>query len=157
MSDIIDQAYDEMELDEVICRLPSEFAIKAVKRRINSIDKLKDFFKARDAGGASKCQEIKNHINEVVSKNNVDDIFSSLTNEYHPTLFGWLNSINKERLLKDGRDKLTVEFIFNLTSDDDLDGMKYVLNRVLSYNNPEMELVEAHICNIESYYFYQYF
>jgi hypothetical protein len=155
MSDIINQAYDEMDLSEVLCRLPSEFAIGSIKRRINSIDKFKEFFKTRDAGGASKCEEIKNHINEIVSATGIDDIFDTLTPDYHPTLFGWLNSINKARLLKNGKDRLTIQFIFNLTESNDLDGMRYVLNRVLSETDPQIPKVISILNGIDKEYFQQ--
>lgn len=153
MSDIIKQAYDEMGLDEVVCRLPSEFAIDSLKRRIDGIDKLKDLFEARDAGGANKCNEIKNHINEIISTTKIDDIFNEFSAEYHPTLFGWLNEINRERILKDGKDKLTIEFIFNLTKDDDLAGMSYVLNRILSENEPEIPKVISVLNKIDTEHF----
>ena len=155
MSDIINQAYDEMELDEVICRLPSEFAIGSIKRRIDSVDKLPVLFKTRDAGGASKCDEIKNHINEIISSTSIDDIFSALTPAYHPTLFGWLNEINKNRLLQDGKDKLTIEFIFNLTSSNDLSGLRYILDRVLSENEPSVSKIISVLNKIDKEYFQQ--
>jgi hypothetical protein len=155
MSDIINQAYDEMELDEVICRLPSEFAIGSIKRRIDTVDKLKTLFNTRDAGGASTCDEIKDHINEIISSSSVDDIFNTLTPDYHPTLFGWLNDINRNRLLQDGKDKLTIKFIFNLTKSDDLDGMRYILNRVLAENNPSISKIISILNKIDKVYFQQ--
>lgn len=153
MSDIINQAYDEMELSEVICRLPSEFAISSIKRRINGIDKFQEFLKAPDAGGASKSKDIKDHINGIISKTSVDDIFKTLTSEFHQTLFGWLDGTNKTRLLKDGKDKLTIEFIFNLTNSNDLDGMKYILNRVLSENDPQISKIITVLSKIDEEYF----
>jgi len=153
MSDIINQAYDEMELEEVLCRLPSEFAIGSIKRRISSIDNLVEFFNARDAGGASKVSEIKNHINEIVSSTSMDNIFENITAAYHPTLFGWLNDINRDRILKDGRDNLTVEFIFNLTESSNLDGMRYVLDRILQDTEPKASKVTSVLNKIDTEYF----
>jgi hypothetical protein len=155
MSDIINQAYDEMDLSEVVCRLPSEFAIGSIKRRIDNVDKFKEFFKTRDVGGAIKCNEVKNHINKVVSLTSVDDIFDTLTPEYHPTLFGWLNATNKTRLLENGKDRLTVEFIFNLTKSDDLDGMRYILDRVLLENEPQIPKITSILNKIDTGYFQQ--
>lgn len=153
MSDIINQAYDEMELEEVLCRLPSEFAIGSLKRRIASVNNLVEFFNARDAGGASKVPEIKNHINEVISATSIDDIFNNLDNKYHPTLFGWLNDINRDRILKDGRDKLTIEFLFNLTEADDINGMIYVLDRVLTDANPQISKITSVLNKIDVEHF----
>lgn len=142
-----------MELGEVICRLPSEFAIGSIKRRIDSVDKFKEFFKTPDAGGASKCKDIKDHMNEIVSRTSTDDIFNVLTTEYHKTLFGWLNTTNKDRIIKDGKDKLTVEFIFNLTKSNDLDGMKYILDRVLTDNDPQISKITSILNRIDKEYF----
>ncbi len=36
MSAIFDKMYDDMELEEVICRLPSDLAMSALKRRTNT-------------------------------------------------------------------------------------------------------------------------
>ncbi len=102
MSDMINQAYDEMELEEVMCRLPSEFAIGSIKRRLKGIDDLPEFLKARDAGGASKVKEIQSHINHIVFSTKLDDLFKIMTPEYHRTLFGWLNDENKNKILADG-------------------------------------------------------
>lgn len=153
MSDAIKQIYDEMELEEVICRLPSEFAISSLKRRLDNVDKFVKFFRARDSSGASKHNEIKNHINEIISKTSIDDIFNSISSEYHPVLFSWLNKENKKRLLKDGKDKLTIEFIFNLTDSNDLDGMKYILNKILSYSYPSVSKILSVLNKIDKKYF----
>ena len=153
MSDIINQAYDEMDLSEVICRLPGEFAVNSIRRRIDSVDKFKEFFKSPDAGGAGKFKEVRNHINEVVSKTSVSDIFNVLSTEYHPTLFKWLNDINKTRLIEDGKDKLSVEFIFNLTESKDLEGLRYILDRVLSDNIPQIPKVTSILNKIDEEYF----
>ena len=150
MSDMINQAYDEMEFEEVICRLPSEFAIGSIKRRVTDVAGLVKLFRARDGGGASKVKEIKSHVNDIIENSSIDDIFTSLTEGYHPTLFGWLNDKNRDRIIEDGKDKLTVEFVFNLTNSKDLDGMQYVLDRILSEQEPSTSKVMSVVNKIDS-------
>jgi hypothetical protein len=153
MSDIINQAYDEMELEEVICRLPSEFAIGSIQRRLKGIKELTDFFRTRDAGGASKVDSIKSHINNIIFNTSIEDIFKTITPEYHPTLFGWIDDKNKNRILDNGKSHLTVEFIFNLTEPNDLNGMQYILDRVLSDQDPKISKILSILDKIDSEYF----
>lgn len=137
MSSFVDQIYDEMNLQEIICRLPSELAVSALKRRINSADKFNDFFKAAQVEEeTSKCEQVVKYLNDIVYKYDIPYILSVVNEEYHPILHGYLNDKNKERFLKDGADKLSIKFLFNLTDNSDLPGMRKVLNRILSEVEP---------------------
>lgn len=132
MSDIIAQAYDEMELYEVMCRLPSDFALQAIQRRINSPDKFEEFFSTPDVDGAQKFDAVKQHINSIVRNVTIDDLLDKVNNRLYSKLYGWLDDGNKTRLLNDGRDKLPVEFVFNLVNKENIDDMMYVLDRILN-------------------------
>jgi len=149
MSSMIEQAFDDMELEEVLCRLPSKFAIGSLKRRTKDINDLKEFMSARDAGGASKVKEIVEHVNSIVTNTNIDKIFKTFSSQYHPTLFGWLNSDNKKNILENGKDGLSIEFIFNLTDSKDFNGMGYILDRVLKEPEPNVSKITAILNKID--------
>lgn len=153
MSDIVNKIYDEMDLSEVICRLPSEFAVSAIKRRLNDLESLKTFFVTRDAGGAGQFKEVKEHVNSLIQSFSIDDIFNTLPEQYHKTLFGWLDQQNKERILNNGKDHLSIPFIFSLTKENDLDGMVYVLDRVLSEPNPKSSKILSILNKVDELHF----
>ena len=132
MSDIIAQAYDEMELYEVMCRLPGEFALDAIKRRIDTPDKLMDFFTTPDVEGAKKFDPVKAHINSIIRNFTVDDMLNKIEIKFYSKLFGWLDKSNKSRFLDEGKDKLPIDFIFNLSDKKNIDEMIYVLDRILT-------------------------
>lgn len=144
MSDIIAQAYDEMELYEVMCRLPSQFAVDAIKRRIDTPEKLMEFFSTPDVDGADKFPEVKRLVNDVVTDTTIDDLLNKVEDKYYSKLFGWLDDSNRTRFLEDGKDKLPVEFVFNLADKSSFDDMIYVLNRLLnSPQNPSVSKVTS--------------
>lgn len=146
MTKFMDKIYDEMELMEVICRLPGELAIKAIKRRIPGADNLAEFFDAAAVENeTSKCGAVKNHVNSIVGKyDDICHVLDVIGEKYHSVLHGYLNDMNKTRLVVEGADRLSVKFLFNLTDHDDADGMKKVLDKALA----EQDTVPSQILSI---------
>lgn len=127
-----DQVYDEMSLQQVCTRLPGELAISAVKRRITNIDTLKMFFDNIGSKQPNNISELKNHINDLISGIELDDIFNTFGENYHPVLFGWLNDKNTIRLRDYDTEKLSLKFLFNIAKSDDEKILTSIMHRVLN-------------------------
>lgn len=125
-----DQMYDEMTWQEVCYRLPSELAINALRRRITNLDTLKMFFE-NVGTQPSGVNELKDHVNNLISDEDVDDILDTFDSDFHPTLFNWLSSSNVARVKDHDPDKLSTKFLFNLTDSKDKDGLKGIFRRIL--------------------------
>src|SRR5690348_15663216 len=123
---IFDQAYDEMTLQEVCFRLPGELAVRALKRRVNDLPTLLDFIKAVGSQ-PTFVPDLKQHINGLITNEQVADVLTLFGQETHSSLFGWLDDANKNRLKNEGRESLSTKFLFNLAGEKDLDDLKYVL------------------------------
>lgn len=154
MSELIDQIYDKMSLREVMFRLPGRNAIDAIKRRIKSPDQLKEIFEVQDRM-AVRIPEIKEHINSIISTLAVDSLLDSVESEKHRFLFSWLNDENSKRIMDEGKDKLSIEFLFNLTDSKDIDGLKSILNRILSDTQPKLSKVSSVLNKIDKQHFTQ--
>ena len=143
MSDFINQIYDEMDLKEVICRLPGDMAVAAIERRIQTPTDLVEFFQAAAVEKeTSKCVPVKNHINSIVeAHDNIADVLNAVDSHWHPVLHGYLNDTNKDRFLTEGADVLSVKFQFNLTKSDDIAGLSRVLTRIISDTEPSYSQV----------------
>lgn len=155
MSEFMDKIYDDMDLKEVICRLPGELAVKAIKRRIKKADDLTSFFEAAAVEKeTSKCEEVRNHLNDIVKKySDIKEVISAVSEVYHPVLHGYLNDGNKKRLLEEGAEKLSIQFHFNLTNSKDISGMKRVLNRILLDAHPQISQVLSVLNKIDPVHF----
>lgn len=128
---IFDQAYDNMEWEEICYRLPGDLAVKALKRRITNLDTLDMFFSfVRDKSNGVK--EIRDHVNATLNNFSVDEIFDHFEQPRHALLFSWTNADNKTRLKDGGGDALTHKFLFNLAAHDDFESLHKVLDHVLA-------------------------
>ena len=143
MSEIFDKIYDEMSWSEVACRLPSDLAISALKRRIENLNSLKLFF---DSIGVKSVEvkPLKEHVNFVLNNHTADEIVQTFGEEYHPVLFGWLNGANSTRIKEEGLDKLSIQLAFNLTKPNDEIGLRGLLDKALSITEPN----SAHVISI---------
>lgn len=128
---IFDQAYDEMTLVEVCVRLPGELAVNALKRRINDLVSLLEFLETAGSQPAD-IKPVREHVNNILNKYSVVDIFDTFKQESHPALFNWLNEENAKRLKEEGKDKLTRKFKFNLSKDNDIETLGEVLIDILA-------------------------
>jgi hypothetical protein len=131
---LFDQAYDEMSWKEVCYRLPSELAVNALKRRIISLDTLKMFFE-NIGHQPSNINVLKEHVNNIILNESVDNILNSFNEDFHPTLFNWLSSDNIKRIKEHNPDGLSIKLLYNLTEASDKDGMKKIFRRVLDDGN----------------------
>jgi hypothetical protein len=154
MSELIDKIYDEMPLDDVICRLPSGLAIRAIKRRIKTVDQLADIFTFQNRMTV-KIPTLKSYINALVSTLSVDEILDKVKSDNYPHLFSWLDEGNSKRILKEGKDKLSIEFIFNLTDAKDIDGLLFILDRILSDAAPKLSKIASVLNKIDLKHFLQ--
>jgi len=125
-----ERAYDNMDWDEICCRLPGELAIKSIKKRIISLDTLDMFF---DAVGIKTrdVAEIKEHINELLNNSSLDDIMAKFDQSKHPLLFNWLDDNNKRRIQEGGKQSLDVSFRFNLVKSSDAEELMSLLDTIL--------------------------
>jgi hypothetical protein len=138
-----DEAYDAMTLDEISYRLPSELAVNALKRRLDNLPTLLDFIKTIGTQ-PSYVKELKDHINGIISNEKVADIVQVFDTTLQPSLFGWLNEENKNRIKDEGRASLDKKFVFNLAGEEDLEDLKYVLEETLkepTANTPHIRAV----------------
>jgi hypothetical protein len=149
---IFDAAYDEMSWSEVCCRLPSDLAKNALRRRINDLDSMAEFMETVGSQ-PSHIREVKEAVNSVITNNSIDDIFNKFETSKHPLLFNWLNDTNQKRMKEFGKKYLTIEFLFNLTEPDDLDGMEEVLDRCLQENEISVSKLVAVLSKIEPEHF----
>lgn len=154
MTALIDKIFDKMSLMEVTFRLPNKPAVDAIKRRINTLDQLKDIFNIQNRM-VVKHPEIRKHVNAIIASTSVDDLLDSMDASEHPKLFSWLDQENSNRIMEDGRDKLTIEFMFNLTKSDDLSGMEDILGRILALPTPKMSKICSVLNKIDKKYFLQ--
>lgn len=154
MSEIFDRIYDQMDLREVMFRLPSEMAINAIKRRIKTADELPTMFAIQDKLSV-KVPSLKSHINDLISGVEVEDLLEKIPVENHPHLFSWLDNKNSKRILESGNEKLTIELVFNLTDAKDIGGMTKVLERILKDTEPKLSKVSSVLRKIDSQYFLQ--
>jgi len=150
MSDFINKIYDDMELQDVVCRLPADLAVSAIKRRITDIEQLFELFITPDGGSANKCKDMKVYANSIISNTGVDKLFETFETKHHPVLFKWLNDTNSTRLLNEGKQHLTIEFLYNLSAKDDLAGMTYVLDRTLAEPEPSVSKITTVLNSVES-------
>ena len=139
---IFDQAYDIMSLGEVICRLPSELAIKAIQRRITDLETLHEFITSAP-NSTSKVKEIYNHANDILAAETVDDILQKFEQDTHPILFQWMSDENAARVKNEGEDKLDVKFAFNLTKSSDGEGLKKILDKILEQDDATEAQVQS--------------
>jgi hypothetical protein len=137
-----DSVYDEMSLEEVSYRLPSDLAIRALKRRVLNLDTLIVFF-ASVGAKPTGVPELKEHVNSILASNSTTDILDKFEEKYHPTLFSWCNDSNRKRIKEDGSSKLTVKLLHNMTDAKDAVGMETVLDRVLANPTPTTSEVGA--------------
>lgn len=137
---LFDAAYDAMTYEEVSYRLPGELAVKALKRRILNLDTLLSFF-AACGSNPSNIPELKQHINTLLNSYSALDILAKFEEKYHPTLFGWSDDANRERLKNDAHDKLTIKQLFNMTKDSDVAGLTDILERILK--DPELKISQV--------------
>jgi hypothetical protein len=149
---IFDAAYDEMSWKEVCCRLPSELAVRALQRRISDLDSMVEFMENVGSQPAHII-DVKKAVNEVITNNSVDDIFNKFEASKHPLLFNWLNDGNAKRMKEFGSKHLTIEFLFNLTDADDLEGMQEVLTRCLQENDVSISKLVAVLSKVEVEHF----
>jgi hypothetical protein len=126
-----DSAYDAMSLEEVSYRLPSDLAIRALKRRILNLDTLLGFF-AACGSKPNNVKELKDHINTVLSAASAADILAKFEEKYHPVLFDWADDLNRKRIKEDGSAQLPIKLLHNMTDAKDAVGMEAVLDRVLA-------------------------
>lgn len=136
-----------MTLEQVVCRLPGEYATKEFKRRIDGVDKFTEFFKITNRQ-TQEIKEIKEYINEIIDQTTIDELLNSIDSEYYHILYKWLNSDNSDRILKEGKegkDGLPINFLFNLTDKSDLNGLKEILNKILS-NEPKASQIISVLC-----------
>ena len=152
MSDFLNKIFDDMTWDELICRLPGELAVAAINRKVSDFDKMKEFFEHQDRN-AFNVTGIKDHINSMISNTSVTDILVAFPKEEHPVLFKWINEDNKKRIMDEGKKELSIEFVFNLTKSDDLDGMSELLDRILATDPPEIKKISSVIGKVDSKYF----
>lgn len=143
MSNVITQAYDEMKLYEVVCRLPGDYAMAALKRRVSSPAGFEKFFSTPDVDGAGKITAVKDYINEVVAGVSVASLLNDVDAKLYPKLFGWLSADNKSRILADGGNILSPEFVFNLSDKSNVDEMVFALRRVLEEPEPGVSKVTS--------------
>lgn len=140
---IFDQAYDQMTWRELTCRLPAELAVKAVKRRVNTLDDLKEFM------GNCKADVVKNkdincHVNGLIRNHEVDDILEAFPDEHHhKVLFAWLDADNSNRIKSNSIDTIDIKLAFNLTKGSDAEGLNTVLDRVLEDDSPKPSFVQS--------------
>ena len=141
-----DQAYDAMSWQEVCYRLPSDLAVNALKRRITNLDTLKMFFD-NVGNQPSGVKPLKDHVNELLTANTIDDIFNAFGEpEYQPILFNWMNADNSKRFKGFDPTKLGLKFLFNLTDSKDQAGLDAIMDKVLA--EPELSL--AHVKSVLS-------
>lgn len=133
-----DKQYDQMNLQEVCYRLPSELAVGSLKRRITDLMTLLDFVKTV-GGQPTFVPELKEHINNLISNETVPNVLAVFDKEQHKSLFGWLNETNKNRLKNEGRASLDRKFLFNLAGNKDLEDLKAVLTNILE--EPEVKIM----------------
>lgn len=133
-----DRAYDNMDWGEVCCRLPAELAVKALKRRIISLETLDMFFEATGVK-TRDVKELKDHINELLTNSSLDDILSKFDQSKHPVLFNWLNDDNKKRIQEGGKEELDIAFRFNLVKSDDAEELSNLLDAVLDEDLQDKE------------------
>lgn len=137
-----DQAYDEMSWQEVCYRLPSELAVNAIKRRVTNLDTLRMLFENVGAQPAN-IKPLKEHINNIVSAEDPDDILDAFAEDFEKVLFSWLDSTNKDKLRNHDASKLSTKFLFNVTSSDDRSGLKEIMNRVLQDPVPNQSYIRS--------------
>jgi hypothetical protein len=131
-----DQAYDNLSWEQVCFRLPSELAVSALKRRITNIDTLATFFE--NCGTKSNAiKELKVYINSILNAYSAVDILTKFDEAQHPTLFGWVDDANKNRLKTDASASIPTKLLFNMTGDKDAAGLGEILDRVLK--EPELK------------------
>lgn len=155
MSDFLNKIFDEMTWDELMCRLPGEMAVAAVNRRVSDFEKMKEFFEHQDRN-AFNVVGIKDNINNIISNASVSDILAAFPKEKHPILFRWISETNKKRIMDEGKRELSIEFVFNLTKPDDLNGMTEILDRILAEPEPEIKKISSVIGKIDNKYFQQF-
>lgn len=125
-----DDAYDDMTWEQVCYRLPGEMAVNALKRRITNLDTLRMFFESVSKQPNS-VKAIKDHVNDIVSNEDPDDILDMFGEDREQVLFNWLNDDNVKRIRNHDPDKLSLKFLFNCTDNYDRDGLVEVMDRVL--------------------------
>jgi hypothetical protein len=125
-----DQAYDEMSWKEVCYRLPSELAINALKRRITNLETIKMFVENVGSQPAN-IVALKDHVNDIISNEDVENILDVFEDKFHPVLFNWLSKNNSTRIKDHDPSKLSTKFLFNLTNSSDRSGLQEVFKRVL--------------------------
>jgi hypothetical protein len=138
-----DQAFDNMSWEQVCFRLPSELAINALKCRITNLDTLATFF-ASCGTKSSSIKELKTYINSVLNGYSATDILAKFDEAQHPTLFGWVDDANKNRLKTDALSSIPTKLLFNMTGEKDVAGLNEVLDRVLK----EPELKQSAVASV---------
>lgn len=127
-----DQVYDDMSWEEVCYRLPSELAVNAILRRVTNLQTLRMFMESVGTQ-PSGIKELKNHVNEILSGEEPDDIMKEFPEDkFEKGLFNWMDDTNRKRLRDNDPDGMSMKYLFNSTDSDDRDGMKVVLDRILS-------------------------
>ncbi len=138
----VEQVFEKMSLKQIVCRLPGKHATEAFKKRINKVNKLADFLKAANRQTQS-LKNIKEHINNVINDSNINELLKSMDSKHYSTLYGWLDQSNRNRFLKEGKGKLSIEFLFNLTDSSDLEGMKDIFQLILSKEQPKLSQITS--------------
>lgn len=149
---IFDSAYDEMSWKEVSYRLPGELAVSALQRRMNNLDSLYEFMTTVGSQPANLIK-VREMVNNIISNTSIDDIFKKFETDKHPLLFNWLNTTNAKRVKELGRSYLSIEFLFNLTTPDDLDGMQEILDRCLSEQEVRISKIVSVLSKVDSEHF----
>lgn len=145
----IEKIYDQLSLEEIICRIPSEHALNALKKRVSDLNGLKLFFNANDAGGASKSKTVKEHINTVLGQSDPKEIFSEFDQSYHTAIFGWLNDENKKKFVNEARDVMTIEFVYNISDTKSIEDMDYITDRILNASVLEPSKITTVLRSVE--------
>lgn len=154
MSSAFDQAYDEMALDEVICRLPGELAIRAMERRIKTPKDVVEFFKyvTKDV---KNVEDLSVHINSILYNTPVKDIVAEVGEEFHLMLFTWMNKMNLDRFKNEGKNYLPIKLLFNMAKEDDIDILESVLDRILSEQIVKRSAILSVLDKINHKHFYK--
>lgn len=137
MSSFIDSIFDNMSIDELVCRLPGENALNAIKRRFGGIQGISDMLNSQDGKTISGLKEVKHYINDVVKDADVEEINGVFGEDSFVRLFNLLAEDTKYKLLDKGKNTFPIKVVFNLADKKDLTAMSSILDRILSTNNTE--------------------
>lgn len=133
--------YNKMTIGELCCRLPSDLATKTIKNKIKNVEDIKILI-TECKEDLSKVDEIKNHVNEIINNNGISKLLAVLQEDEYKKIYPLLTKTTEKKLLEN-KDLLNVTFVFNLCDKNNYDEMEYVLKRVISSKQKNVQMINT--------------